>query len=515
MKKLILSLAIALLFSVLSFPQNAIDSLVKYSDLQYHSDFEKLAIHHYVTQASDTFNAFLAIDAKMDDSEALNLYENYKSIYRFLQAEKLDSKNLSKKIKIVYSTVHEYFLKKYSVNDFFPIVFKSGSYNCVTASILYSMVFDNYKIFYKVMASSEHAYLIANPGENSIVIETTNPDFELTIFNGEFKQQYVNYLRNSKLINESEYKNKSTEEIFEEKFNEVKEVKFINLLGFQYYNKALSKFQNNEVKEAYELCQKAYFFYPDLQIKALLNNSLLFEIEKCNFDKITDIDYLAQFARFENINSDVIVGVFNNILNHYLQYNDKQEYVESLFKRLASQIVDKAMLEEISFSYYLRMSRQFFQTNKAEYYISNAIKIKSNHNDANIMLKAFIFDKFSRIFDPKAMLDTLQRLETKYQYEQISPVLQDFKRIAWLKIAESLYNDKKPDQGDKYLVKFENDCTSQVDNQLLARTIESTYRLVAVYYYYKNQKTKAKSYIDKALKYVPNSILIKSAVYQD
>ena len=41
--------------------------------------------------------------------------------------------------------------------------------------MLYSMVFDAMKIPYKVMAAPGHIYLIANPGSNSIVIETTNP----------------------------------------------------------------------------------------------------------------------------------------------------------------------------------------------------------------------------------------------------------------------------------------------------------------------------------------------------
>jgi hypothetical protein len=119
------------------------------------------------------------------------------------------------------------------------------------------------------------------------------------------------------------------------------------------------------------------------------------------------------------------------------------------------------------------------------------------------------------MYDPHVMLDTILRLENRYKYENITIVLNDYKKISFLKIAEELYKENNPAQGDKYLLQFENDCRFPVENQLLARSIESTYRSIAVYYYYKNQKTKAKSYIDKALKYVPNSILIKSAVYKD
>jgi hypothetical protein len=377
------------------------------------------------------------------------------------------------------------------------------------------MVFDKVNIPYKVMASPEHAYLIANPGENSIVIETTNPDFEKAIFTGEYREQYVNYLRGSKLISESEYKNKSTEEIFEEKFNEVKEVKFENLIGIQYYNKAISEFQDNEFEKAYILSQKAYFFFPDLQVKALFYGSLLYEVEKCKFDEVSDIDYLAQLSRFENVNSDLIAGVFNNVLNYYLQYTNKDNYCDSLFQRLIPQITDKSQLDEICFFYYWRMSKRYFPKQNAEPYILKALKIKGNHKDANSMLTAYLYNKFSSIKEPQAILDTIQKIENKINYEEASSVLKDYKRIAWLKLAEALYKDNKPAQGDKYLIQFENNCSYPVDNQLVGHSIETAYRSVAVYYYYKNQKTKAKSYIEKALKYVPNSILIESAVYQD
>lgn len=512
MKKAVLLLYFIICLTSILLSQNNIDSLVKFSELKFHSDFERSAVNNYL-KSRDTLNVFLAIDENMNKTEANVLSDYYSEVFKIIYSKKTDSKSISKKIKIIYPIVHDYFLKKYSNNEYFPTVFKSGSYNCVTASVLFAMVFNKLKIPYKVMASPEHAYLIGNPGESSIVIETTNPNFEKAIFTGEYKQQYANYLRSSKLISESEYKNKSAEEIFEEKFNEVKEVNFTNLLGIQYYNKALTKFQNNEYEESYKLCQKAYFFFPDLQVKALLNGSLLFLVEKCKFDKVTDIDYLSQLSRFENVNSDLIVGVFNNILNYYLQYTDKDNYCDSLYQRLIPQINNKSQADNISFSYNWRMSQRFFPKQKSEYYILNALKIKGNHKDANSMLTAFLYNKFSSINEPHAILDTIQKLENKITYEQASNVLKDYKRIAWLRLAEEMYKDNKPIQGDKYLVQFESDCPAQVENMLLGHSIESTYRSISVYYYYKNQKAKAKSYIEKALKYVPNSILIKSATY--
>ena len=273
--------------------QSQTDSLVKYSDLKFNSEFEEMAIRNYVLYNQDAFNLFLAIDENMTEEEASWRKDLYLSVFKDLEEKKIQSKKINKKIKLTYSNVHSKFLTKYNDNEFFPVIFQTGTYNCVSASMLYAMVFDNLKIPYKVMASSSHVYLVSNPGPQSIVIETTNPGFEQKIFNGEFKQQYADHLRSSKLISESEFKNKSAEEIFKEHFKEVRDAEFNNLPGFQYYNKALKKLQNNETEDAYKLCQKAYFFYSDYQVSLLLYDCLLFHIEKCNFNKVSDIDYLA------------------------------------------------------------------------------------------------------------------------------------------------------------------------------------------------------------------------------
>jgi len=513
MKKITLLLLIAIAFSGSAIAQNSTDSLVRFGDLKYQSEFEKKSLTNYIKHRTDTFNSFLAIDEKITTYDAINAYNSYLSVYHQLKERNIDSKKLNQKIKIAYSTVHDFFLRKYSSVEYFPTIFQSGLYNCVSASALYAMVFDQLGISFKVMASFNHAYLIANPGDKSIVIETTNPSFENAIFNGDFKEQYVNSLRGSKLISEAEYKNKSTDEIFAEKFREVKEAEFSNLLGFQYYNKALTKMQNNEVDQAYGLSQKAYFFFPDPQVKTVLNISLLYLIEKSKFEKISDIDYLAQLARFDNVDTKVINGIFNNIINYNLQFTDKESYCDSLFQRFASKISDQELLKEVSFSYYLNMSYRFANSDKAGYYVSNALKIKGNHKDALSIMENYINNKLIQITDPTVMLDTIHNLEEKYNNDQVSKIFDAFRQVSYLKSAGALYEENKPSAGEKYLLKFEADCMSPVENQVLYHYIESTYRSIAVYYYYKNDKVKASNYIDRALRYIPQSKLKESAVY--
>jgi tetratricopeptide (TPR) repeat protein len=456
---------------------------------------------------------FLAIDETITENEANSLKEIYLSVFKDLEKKKVHTKRINKKIRLGYSIVHNRFLKKYNDNEYFPVMFQTGSYNCVSASMLYAMVFDSLDIPYKVKASSNHVYLVANPGSNSIVIETTNPGFAQKIFSGEFKQQYVNYLRSSKLISESEYQKKSVEEIFEEKFREVRDAEFNNLPGFQYYNKALSKLQDNATEEALNLCQKAYLFYPDNQIKTMLFTCLLLHIEKCSFDKVSDIDYVVQLSRFENTDINTVVVIFNNIIYHHLQFTDKEAFCDSLRNRLISQLTDKKLIDELDFVYNLQMSYRYQNSDKVEKYVARALEIKGNHHDAQLIMENHLRKKLYVITNSDILLDTINQLESRYNNEMIGPLLSDHKlRVYLLKASDSFFK-KRIAEGDKYLLEFEKNCEPPIKTQFIGTAVEAAYRSAAVYYFYRGDKPKARSYINRGLKYVPYSRLLESAVY--
>lgn len=513
MKRLICIVVILLTAQLTVLSQTATDSLVRLQNLKFHSAFEKEAIYSFLKDSNNAFNVFLAIDENMSFEEAKTKREIYRRIFADLENKGIEKKKPQKKIKLIYNEVHDRFLKKYNDNQYFPVIFESGNYNCVSASMVYALVFDSLAIPYKVSASSSHVYLVANPGENSVVIETTNPGFEKAIFTGQFKQQYVNYLRSSKLISDNDYRSKSTEEIFEEKFKEVKTAKFTNFPGFQYYNKSLINMQDNNMEEALILAQKAYFFYPDNQVKTLLFNALLFQIEKCNFDQVSDIDYISQYSRFENSDRNVVVAMFNNIINHHLKYINKESYCDSLFLRLSSELTDDRTKEEVAFAYNMQMSYHFARSPKVEKYIVRAMELKGNFHDAILIMENYLNSKLYAINNPYELLDTINVLQSRWPFETIYPLYLEHKSMAKLSIAKQLFEQKKMTLGDKYLREFEIECETPVKNQLLSANIESTYRLAAKYFYYKGEKLKAEGYNKRGLKFVPNSVLLGSPVY--
>jgi hypothetical protein len=490
------------------------DSLVRFRDLRFHSDFEREAVTNFVLHRRDTFNLFLAVDENMSAAEAGRYRRQYLEIFDELAQRKAGSRKMGKKIKVTYADVHARFLKKYVESEYFPALFRDGTYNCVSASMLYALVYGRLSVPFKVMASASHVYLVANPGPKSTVIETTNPGLEQQIFTGEFKQQYVSYLRESKMISEEEYRSRSVDEIFEAKFKEVKESEFNNLPGFQYMNKAISRLQDNNVTEAYELCQKAYFFYPDNQVRTLLYASLLLAIGRCNFLQVKDIDYLAQLSRFENSDPDLVAAMFNNILAYHLQYTDKGDYCDSLYHRLYGQVADTLLRNELSFDFYMKMASYCNSYEQTEYYAGKAVKLKGNHREANQLLIECIRKKLQAINEPLAELDTVVQLDLRYNNETIDPVLQTYRSIALLRVAREYYRKKASRSGDEYLAKFEDSCDPPVSDRSLIRQVEATYATASAYYFNRNYKAKSRELLNRGLLYVPESELLRSTKYR-
>lgn len=490
------------------------DSLVYFSDLKYHSEFEARSFQQFAQSRADTFNLLMAIDEGITDEEAREAERSYNLELSNLIHEKKGSNKIKRQIRKTSLLFHDQFLKEYDEHASYPVLFETGRFNCASASMLYSQALDRMEIPYKVMVSSNHVYLVANPGKKSVVIETTKPSHKNEIVADDFKHMYVNYMRENNLITEADYENKSVEEIFEESYDQVMEANFLSLPGIQYYNIAFDKLHEGASEEAFELAKKAYYYFPDERVKNLLYHASLLAIQGCDFQMVTDMDYLVQYARFENADQNYLTAKFGTILKQHMQFVNKEDLCKSMYKRLISQIPDSSLRDELSFTFYLRMSYENMHSEKLGEYITEAVDIKNNHKDANLMFESFIRQELSDHTDFRIALDSIRMLERRYGYDFMEPVFSELKSIALLRIAEDELELDRPEECERYLTQFEEVCYTPVKDQNLKWLIEMVYRKIATYYYYTNRPL-ARKLVERGLTFVPGSNTIKSAVYKN
>lgn len=271
--------------------------------------------------------------------------------------------------------------------------------------------------------------------------------------------------------------------------------------------------QSSDFKTAYELLQKAYFFYPDYQVETLLYSALLVMLEKSTYDDIADIDYLAHFARFKISDMNSIVGIFNNLLYQKLQFTDKEELCNQLYERLISQITDENLKEELSFTFHLQMSYRYQNTAKIGNYIEKAFMIKGNHHDAKIMMENHLQTKLSAIHDPHILLDSLKQLENRLNSDAFNTMFYELRLVSFLQLALKSFDNKNSVEGNEYLDKFEEACILPVTNQWVGSIVESTYWNAASYYFRRGYYAKANEYKQRGLKFVPASTMLGGKGY--
>lgn len=83
--------------------------------------------------------------------------------------------NLSPKLKLrrIFSQTKKTFLYDYKRYAFFPDIFTERTFNCVTGTALFAIIFDELDIPYNIVKMPNHAYLIAYPNQYDIGIEST------------------------------------------------------------------------------------------------------------------------------------------------------------------------------------------------------------------------------------------------------------------------------------------------------------------------------------------------------
>jgi hypothetical protein len=498
-----------------AFSQKQADSLVLFSDLVFHSEFEKKSIANFIANRSDTFHLFMSIDENINSMVSDICFNNFRNSCENMRKKGLDKKPGKKEVRKIFRIVHDSFLKKYNEIEHFPRIFIEGNYNCVSASMLYALVFEQLAVPYKILQTPYHVYLVALPGEESIIVETTNPQNVSELFTPDFKIDYLKKLKGLKLMSEVETDGKSVDELFREKYYKSKEAEFVNFIGFEYLNKSIALLKENKHIPAYQNLQKAYFFFPDNYVRNLMYSTLMNIIDKCKFKEITDIDYLAQLSRFETIDSDRLVDAFNSIVAYYMQFTDKLGFCEQLHNRLMDKVNNVELRNDLSFAYNLKLSRHFAKSQLIIPYIERAILLKQNHVEANKLFIEQLEKRLDMISGFESLMDSINHFEMKYNYEFVKQVFVDYRLIAYLNQAHAFFRDNAIKDGEHYLSKFEEMCNGPIvpERRKLVKAAETAYRSLAMYYFYRNQKQYAQEIVDRGLKCVPGSRYIQTAVY--
>lgn len=474
----------------------------------FESDFSKLTTSEKFTALSRTKGP----QSTVGDGKWFSLISNLKSIKRHKKNEKY--------IDNIYKEVHNTLLQKYKLQTSFDEVFTEGAYNCVTASSLYALVFDELAVPYELKELPSHVYIIAFPTEQ-IVVESTNPKSGFYTIDDNYKNQYVSDLIENKMVSSAEASQSTVDEIFDHfYFNKEKSIEFRQLLGLQYYNQGVYHMQNKEYRKAIEELEKATYLYPSGGCAYNLLISMAKVLDNTDYKGNRDIIYLARMTRMPNefeLSDDHVLGAFSKITSELLISKGEKASYDSIYAELTGLMVhNDSVKNKVDLIYNFETARYYSLSGEYEKSIPhaiNALKGEPTNLQTQVMVTELLRAQF---------LAQYKRDEVDTNVIEKLVALQDSVPEIWKNARfKQLYIDLFAavigvyvEQGEQHrcLKLLENLEALADENELLPEQQITSYICseVAKYYFRKGSYGNARKAAKLGLKYYPNDGMLQA-----
>ena len=452
---------------------------------------------------------FLASCNKTDTAK-IGLYAaKFERIYAEMNALIKPSWKPEKKLKKIFSYVHALYLKQYKLKADFYEIFESGTYNCVTASAFYALLFDKFDIPYQIKETPQHVFLVAFPETSIIKVETVDPVGGYYIPDEMYKKHYVQYLVEQKIIPESDINTKSNNELFDEYYYGKESINITELLALHYYNDAVVAYDEGKYDYTINQVEKALSVYDKGPFHYLGYSSLVNVVDKLTYENLPDAEYFRLLEKYieAGINKSGIVYEFNRITVKHLINNGNEELYNNFYTTIISSLSDSALKSDISLIYYYEFGRHLYnkgQRESSHSYFRKALDLQPNNSNiqaAFVQSLAPYIEKMQK----KEAVSEIEKIYSEYSGLDNNAIFLNLLLSSYLVAAQYEFAVGETNSGFNYMNRFEKLFSSNTEIEVESRLIGEVYSTAAVYYYKKGMKTKAKQVIEKGLSFAPHN----------
>ena len=477
------------------------------SSQSYDSKFEKELISKD-TITEYYFESLLVIDSTVTIEIAKSYKQNVDNLINSFPDKEIKDRKEKKRINRIYNEIHDKFLKKFTIESYYSDIFKTGTYNCVTATALYAYVFDKLDVPCIVKELPTHVFLIVYPNSLNIYLETTVPGEYAYIMPSESKiKDVVDELISYKLATENEVQEKGYQKFYEDYFYNKKSIEKNSLIGVQYYNKGIQHIQDGNNQKAFNSFIKAKKLYQSPLMDLFMKAYTIDKIYDLDYTTSSDITYFIETLENEKYSKEINNNLLESVLLEITRNNNNSFISNSivLFENIKNIEKRNISLEYLN-EYLAREEASEENHTSAILYADKTLKINPENKKAKQIIEYFTFRKLG--------LSTFQLddLKTFTNACEKHPFIKENKKYAmalsnlYLNISFQNYRNERINTAEKYRNKFE----AIVKNPELLETISKIeisqlYQVAGNHYYYKDQYKKSYHIYTKGLSFVPNN----------
>ncbi|QOI96636.1 MAG: hypothetical protein HRU69_03650 [Flammeovirgaceae bacterium] len=183
---------------------------------------------------------FLATSGNAGDHEQFIRHLNY------LQGKHHKFRSESAFVRHIFTSTHRKFLKHFNAQATFGLLFKDGSYNCLTGTILYSLILSDFNIRHQVIETNYHIFILVNTEVGELLLEATDPINGLVIGADEISKRMRAYKATAPTLTTAadDYMH------YDFSFDLFDTVTIEELAGLLYYNLAIEAYNKQNLAQA-------------------------------------------------------------------------------------------------------------------------------------------------------------------------------------------------------------------------------------------------------------------------
>lgn len=229
---------VCIIFPLSSHAQNTIS---------YHSSFEG----EYFSLNEQRLGQLLMADATITTADYLHYQQDLGAYMDAFLAKKHRYRTKASLVSAVFYKTHRKWLKRYKPFTPFGQMLKTGNYDCLSATTLYSYLFDELDIDHTIIENKYHIYILISTDNGELLIETTDPIYGFVTDPKEIAERLATFEAQNNEVLEDAY-------TFSSVVNE--SVNGVELIGLQYYNASVNAFNQKDYDNSIDLLQKAIVF---------------------------------------------------------------------------------------------------------------------------------------------------------------------------------------------------------------------------------------------------------------
>ncbi len=309
--------------------------------LSFHSDTERRLFYQCLEEEVDLNTKVTWLCAVNPDFDTTQIPMVTAGVNKIVSKLRYSSKtdNYKRFSKDIFTEVHTNYLKKYEGLTAFEDIFENGTYNCVTATALFSLISQELNVPNVIREQPNHVFLVVDPNDKAIVIESTDPTQGVYTLS---PKAYVDLLKEMKMVSADEIAGKTDIQVYNEYIGDYERpVEFAQLVGDLYHNMALVQAQNGEMERAFSLINKAVYLN-DNALTAIIRKGILIDLFIAT--DIQDSSYASYFKsllEIESLREDMashVIADFSENAHRILVSMGKLETFERIYAEVMAEM---------------------------------------------------------------------------------------------------------------------------------------------------------------------------------